>query len=125
MSLQSLARVYLGRNRPDGTIVSMAEFEDFVRESVAPLSPSGFTLFPAIGGWRKQDGTVETESTMVLEIIGASGATVLGIAKAYRERFGQEAVLASMAAVDSVLVTADMDQRQVARFVQPVPRIGG
>ena len=124
MSLQPLSRVYLGRNRPDGTIVSMAEFEDFVRESVAPLSPSGFTLFPAIGGWRKQDGTVETESTMVLEVIGASGATVLGIAKAYRYRFGQEAVLASMAAVDSVLVTADMDQRQVARFVQSVPRIG-
>jgi hypothetical protein len=89
--------VYFGRNRPDGGIVSDAEWQGFLDEVVTPRFPAGLTVLSATGQWRGQSGAVERERAEVLTVLHAGEPAARGavaeVAAEYKRRFAQEAVL--------------------------------
>lgn len=97
--LDHVTRMYLGRNRPDtGEEVTAAEFNAFIRDTVAAAFPDGFTLIHAEGGWNGSTGFIREPST-VLEVYHdghiAARDAVRNVATTYRQRFAQDAVMVS------------------------------
>jgi hypothetical protein len=96
---QALVRseLYFGRLRPDGTVVSDAEWRTFVAEEITPRFPDGFTVFDALGQYRGRDGQIVSEPTKVLLIVHGADARLRGalqeLRDLYRRRFQQESVL--------------------------------
>lgn len=94
--------VYFGRNRPDGGVVSDAEWRGFLDEVVTPRFPAGLTVVAAAGQWRGASGAVERERAEVLTVLhagdGTSRAAVAEVVAEYKRRFRQEAVLRERAA---------------------------
>lgn len=90
-------RLYLGRARPGGDTVSVADWRVFVRDVVTPAFPEGLTAWYAEGQWRAPDGTIVREETFVLEILRPDTADVEAaieaVTQAYRRRFAQQSVL--------------------------------
>jgi hypothetical protein len=96
---QALVRseLYFGRLRPDGAVVSDAEWRTFVAEEITSRFPDGFTVFDAVGQYRGRDGQIISEPTKVLLIVHAPDARLRGAVQElrdiYRRRFQQESVL--------------------------------
>jgi hypothetical protein len=96
---QALVRseLYFGRLRPDGTVVSDADWRTFVAEEITSRFPDGFTVFDAVGQYRGRDGQIVSEPTKVLLIVHAPDARLRGAVQElrdiYRRRFQQESVL--------------------------------
>jgi Protein of unknown function (DUF3574) len=96
---QALVRseLYFGRLRPDGTVVSDAEWRTFVTEQITPRFPDGFTVFDALGQYRGRDGQIVSEPTKVLLIVHGPDARLRGsvqeLRDLYRRLFQQESVL--------------------------------
>lgn len=96
---QTLVRseLYFGRLRPDGTVVSDAEWRTFVAEEITPRFPDGFTVFDALGQYRGRDGQIVSEPTKVLLIVHGPDARLRGsvqeLRDLYRRLFQQESVL--------------------------------
>ena len=96
---QALVRseLYFGRLRPDGAVVSDAEWRTFVAEEITSRFPDGFTVFDAVGQYRGRDGQIVSEPTKVLLIVHAPDArlrsAVQELRDIYRRRFQQESVL--------------------------------
>ncbi|MBV9773118.1 MAG: DUF3574 domain-containing protein [Gemmatimonadetes bacterium] len=90
-------RLFFGRSISGGGAVSDEEWRAFVEEVVAPRFPDGMTVWRAEGAWRGADGRTTREPTLVLEVVHPAGAAgdsaVAAIAREYRRRFRQEAVL--------------------------------
>lgn len=88
-------RLYLGRSAPGGGVVADADWDVFVHEEITPRFPAGLTVWRAQGQWREASGMVAREPVMVLEIVHTRdrAAEVVAIARAYKRRFAQEAVL--------------------------------
>jgi hypothetical protein len=95
----SLARTELvfGRRRPDGGIVTDAEWGAFVAEHVTPRFPNGFTVLDATGQYRDRAGRIVTEPTKILLIVHPPDAPVRAALQAlrdvYRRLFDQDSVL--------------------------------
>ncbi|HET6580148.1 MAG TPA: DUF3574 domain-containing protein [Gemmatimonadales bacterium] len=89
--------IYFGRNRPDGGVVSDAEWLDYLDSVVTPRFPEGLTVVDARGQWRGRGGAVERERAEVLTLFHpddvGSRRAVDELAAEYKRRFGQEAVL--------------------------------
>jgi hypothetical protein len=89
--------VYFGRNRPDGGVVSDAEWQAFLTEVVTPRFPAGLTVVDAVGQWKGESGAVEQERSEIVTLMhdGGPGArtAVAELAAEYKRRFRQEAVL--------------------------------
>jgi hypothetical protein len=89
--------LYFGRNRPDCGKVSQAEWDQFLNEVVTPRFPGGLTVARAVGQWRGASGKVEREVSEVVTVLHTGEARarekIVQIAAAYKQRFGQEAVL--------------------------------
>ncbi len=81
--------LYFGTAKPDGHVVTEAEWQQFLREVVTPRFP-GFTHWDAHGEWKNQG-----EETRVLVIVHPPGeeAAIRQIIDEYKKRFAQEAVL--------------------------------
>ena len=81
--------LYFGTAKPDGSVVTAVEWQQFLREVVTPRFP-GFTHWDARGSWKDVP-----EETHVLVIIHPPGheAAVAQIIAEYKRRFAQEAVL--------------------------------
>ncbi len=88
--------LYFGTAKPGG-VVSDAEWDAFLRDSVSPRFAQGFTHWPASGQWLGADGRVVREASHVLSVLHAadaeSDARTQAIASEYKSRFQQEAVL--------------------------------
>lgn len=89
-------RLYFGTQRPDGE-VSEAEWTDFVEHVIAAGFPGGFSVWPAQGRWRGEDGKIVREASYVLSVAHrddrASETAIAAIIAAYKTRFEQESVL--------------------------------
>jgi hypothetical protein len=89
--------LFLGRARPDGSIVSEAEWRAFLADVATPLFPDGFTVIPAEGQWRAPGtGEIEREPTLILVILhGAADdeRRLAALVAAYKRAFRQESVL--------------------------------
>jgi hypothetical protein len=91
-------QLYFGTGKADGT-VTPGEWAGFLASVVTPRFPQGFTVWEASGQWRRADGTIERESSHVLDIVhpydARTSEAVAEIAGSYKILFGQEAVLRS------------------------------
>ena len=96
---QALVRseLYFGRQKPDGSAVTDAEWRAFVVEEIAPRFPDGFTVLDAMGQYRTRDGQIQAEATKILLVVHAPGprprTAIQELRDIYRRRFQQESVL--------------------------------
>jgi hypothetical protein len=81
--------LYFGTAKPDRTVVSLTDWEKFLKDEVTPRF-EGFTVWEARGSWKG-----ESEASHVLQIVHGPGkeAEIAAIIEAYKQRFQQEAVL--------------------------------
>jgi hypothetical protein len=77
--------------------VSDEEWQDFLKVTVTPRFPQGFTTWDAAGQWRGEKGKILRETTHILYLanLGANdnAAAILEIISQYKQHFQQEAVL--------------------------------
>ena len=91
--------LYFGTARPDGTVVTEEEWQEFLLKEVTPRFPNGFTVIAAAGQYRTSAGQIVREHSRVIIIFypkrtkGAVGVKVEEIRKAYCDRFKQESVM--------------------------------
>jgi hypothetical protein len=90
-------RLFCGLSIPGGGEVAEEEWRAFVRDEVTPRFPDGLTVWRAEGQWRGKDGTIVREPVVIIEIVHRPGLRIdediFAIARAYKERFRQEAVM--------------------------------
>ena len=91
------SELVLGRLKPDGTVVSDAEWRAFIEEQVTPRFPDGFTVQDVLGQYRGRDGRIVAEPSKILLIVHGADirtrAAIQEIRDAYRRLFQQESVL--------------------------------
>ncbi len=89
--------LYFGLSRPDGSVISDAEFQGFVDDEVTPRFPDGLTLLAGAGQWRGDDGAIVKEESRVLVLLHPETpeveAELEAVRGAYIEQFAQESVL--------------------------------
>jgi hypothetical protein len=91
--------LFMGLSKPDGGIVSDVEWEQFLDEVVTPAFPRGYTILPADGRYRGNDGKTISEKSRVLIILypktnrKESRRKIEDIRAAYIKRFEQEGVI--------------------------------
>jgi hypothetical protein len=96
---QALVRseLFFGRLKPDGSVVTDAEWRAFVAEHVTTRFPDGFTVIDALGQYRGRDGQIKEEPTKVLLIVHGPEprlrAAIQELRDVYRRLFQQESVL--------------------------------
>ncbi len=91
------SELLFGRSKPDGSVVSDAEWQAFVDREVTPRFPDGLTIIEASGQFRTRTGQVAREATKLLLILHPPDARSRGaieeIRARYKERFDQDSVL--------------------------------
>jgi len=88
--------LYFGTAKPNGVVTS-AEWDEFLRTSITPRFPKGFTFWQATGQWQNSGRSITRETSFVLSLVHAdddqSENAVRSITREYKLRFNQEAVL--------------------------------
>ena len=87
--MQLEVRVYLGMTTPDGGFVYDCEFREFLKE-IVDARFEGYTIYRVDGVWKGDE-----EDSRILEFIidQFELPKIMEIAKTYKNRFRQEAVL--------------------------------
>jgi hypothetical protein len=91
--------LYFGSNKPDGSVVSEADFQRFLDTEITPRFPDGLTLLTGLGQFRGSSGRIEQERSMLLILLyptdtaRSSGQKIEAIRAAYERMFQQESVL--------------------------------
>ena len=88
-------QLFMGRGGESGEVVSDADWDRFLAESVTPRFPDGLTVLDGQGQWRNSAGRIERERSKVLILFAAAGdqGNIDAISGEYETRFGQESVL--------------------------------
>jgi hypothetical protein len=91
------SELVFGRLKPDGVVVTDAEWRAFVEGEVTPRFPDGFTVQDVLGQYRGRDGRIVAEPSKILLIVHGADAGIRAkiqeIRDAYRRLFQQESVL--------------------------------
>jgi hypothetical protein len=92
-----VVQMFFGRSVPHRHPVTAAEWNNFLKRTVTPLFPDGFTVYDAYGQWLSpQSHTVSRDPTKVMVIATADSAEVHAkvaeISGKYRQLFHQESV---------------------------------
>ena len=91
------SEIYFGMSKPDGSLVTAAEWQAFVDANVTPRFPAGLSVMDVQGQWRDRGGEIDREPSKVLILIHRAGAEtereIDVIRKAYCDQFNQEAVM--------------------------------
>lgn len=104
---KSFARteLFFGLSKPDGSVITEQEFQQFIDRKITPLFPEGLTLLTGTGQFQTSAGTITKERSKLLILLYPSsndpvdlgGANRNGaveqIRKAYKNAFKQESVL--------------------------------
>jgi hypothetical protein len=94
---QSLDTLYFGTQKPEGGVVSDAEWQQFLADEITSRFPSGLTTWDASGQWRDAHNVIERERTHIVQLqhrsSGDDEARIAAIIAAYKKRFAQESVL--------------------------------
>jgi hypothetical protein len=89
-------RLYFGRDM-QGRVISDAEWESFVAQSIAPKFPAGYTVSEASGQWRDARGGIVREPSKIVELVhdghSERRAAIKEIIAAYKQQFQQDSVL--------------------------------
>ena len=98
-------KVFCGMSFKDGEVTE-ADWRRFCNEHVTTAFPDGYTSFEATGYWKGNGDATARENSRVLLIVAPADAKdkVLVIARQYREKFQQEAVLVVTSAGDAIFV---------------------
>ena len=95
-SASSLSAMFFGMSSEDGSGVSDQEWQSFLVQEIAPRFGE-FTVLDAMGQYRYGSGVLAAEQSRIVLLVhdGSPDAAtrMAAIARAYRERFRQEAVL--------------------------------
>ena len=91
------SEIFFGRSRPDGSEVSDEAWQAFLRSSIIPRFPAGFTVLDGLGAWRSVNGETITEKSKILSLVHPPGpesaARIEAVPREYTEQFSQEAVM--------------------------------
>jgi hypothetical protein len=92
-----LFQMFFGRSVPNRGPVTSREWNAFLRQSVTPRFPDGFTVYDAYGQWlNPKRNAVIRESTKVIVIAAADTpevrAKVAEVSENYRRLFHQQSV---------------------------------
>jgi hypothetical protein len=94
---QELDTLYFGTQKPEGGLVSDAEWQQFLADEITSRFPSGLTTWEASGQWRDAHNVIERERTHIVQIVhrssGEDEGRIAAIIATYKKRFAQEAVL--------------------------------
>lgn len=90
--VETVDTLYFGTMKADGSVVSDAQWQQFVTDVIAPRL-EGFTTWDADGLYRTQARTVQRERTHIVQIVHADERAVADIIAAYKKQFAQESVL--------------------------------
>lgn len=98
--------LYFGSAKPDGTVVTEEQYQQFVDAEVTPRFPDGLTVLTGYGQFRGSSGNIIKERSMVLILLYPlrmrdANRKIEEIRAAYKRQFQQESVLRvdSLAAV--------------------------
>jgi hypothetical protein len=96
--LWARSELYFGRGKPDGSMVTDAEFRAFLDDIITPRFPSGLTVLSGNGQFRGSSGTIKREGAMFVILLYPAGektssARIEEIRDSYRKTFAQESVL--------------------------------
>lgn len=90
-------KLYFGRGKPGGGVVTEEEWLAFLGEEVTPAFPDGLTVLEAQGQWRDAQGRIVKEPSKVLvlfhEDTPARREALTRIVGSYKKKFNQESVL--------------------------------
>jgi hypothetical protein len=90
-------QLFFGLSRPDGGVVSEAEWRAFLADTVTPRFPAGFTVVAAEEQWRDEaSAAILRETSRILLIVHPEGegeAALAALTDAYKTRFRQQSVL--------------------------------
>ncbi|MCP4079942.1 MAG: DUF3574 domain-containing protein [Planctomycetaceae bacterium] len=96
--------IYFGMDIPGGGVISAAQFDEFLKETVTKEFPMGLTAYPAYGQMRNADGSIERQKTEVVVLVHeqtkANREAVKKVVDAYRSEFGKPQVMQTTSAVD-------------------------
>jgi hypothetical protein len=98
-SLFARSELFFGTARPDGTVVTEAEWKHFLDAEVTPRFPSGLTTLTGVGQFKDAEGEIVRERSVVLILLypdrerQASDRKIEEIREAYKRAFLQESVL--------------------------------
>lgn len=91
------SEVYFGLSRPDGTLVSEADWQTFVDQVITPEFPSGLSVVDTAGQWKNKSGQIDHEHSKMLILLHPRSeeieARIDKIRAEYCRRFQQEAVM--------------------------------
>jgi hypothetical protein len=94
---QELDTLYFGTQKPEGGVVTDAEWQQFLAGEITSRFPSGLTTWEASGQWRDAHNVIEHERTHIVQIVhpsnGDAEGRIAAIIAAYKKRFAQESVL--------------------------------
>jgi hypothetical protein len=91
------AQLFFGRDIQRRTMVTDAQWRDFLDQEVTPRFPAGFSVSDIYGQYRNVAGQIAREQSKELLIISQGDASddakLNAIRDAYKSRFNQESVL--------------------------------
>jgi hypothetical protein len=100
-------RMFFGRLIPGGGEVTDAQWDSFVAEVVVPRFPEGFAVWHGSGHWKGDNGVEDDEPMCVLETWHRPDAAVNAkldeIARTYRQKFNQDAVILDRTQVEETV----------------------
>jgi hypothetical protein len=90
--------LYFGTNKPNGEVVTDAEFAGFVDKEVTRLFPDGLTLLTGYGQFKDSNGTLIREKSHLLILlyppqVQDANKRIQEIRELYKTAHGQESVL--------------------------------
>jgi hypothetical protein len=89
--------LFFGLSKSDGSVVTEAEFQNFLDTEVTPRFPDGLTLLTGAGQFKDSSGTIAEEESKLLILLypfsSESNSSVEQIREAYKSAFQQESVL--------------------------------
>ena len=91
-------RLFMGRGSGGAEVVSDADWDVFLADTITPRFPDGLSVIDVAGQGTNADGTIERERTkMLLVLVPPADETALDrmneIAAEYQQQFTQDAVL--------------------------------
>jgi hypothetical protein len=89
--------LYFGLSKPDGSLISDAEYQRFLDTEVTPRFADGFTVLNGNGQFRGANGEIVRERSRAVLLFYAAdeakAAAVEEIRAAYKKQFQQESVM--------------------------------
>ncbi|HYF49486.1 MAG TPA: DUF3574 domain-containing protein [Planctomycetota bacterium] len=89
--------LYFGTSKPDGSVVTAEEWQEFLDKEITPVFKEGLTVIDGYGQYLNEKGVIAREKCKMLVVLyEPSAEKEAGLSKviaAYKKRFQQESVL--------------------------------